>query len=82
MMQPHMMAQMVMNPPAMEETQVRSLVREDPLEMPPPARGPGTLIPSAQRYVWAAKQPLGNAALGQSLGQKDPLEKSPMSHVN
>ena len=32
MMQPHMVAQMVMNPPAMEETQVRSLVREDPLE--------------------------------------------------
>ena len=28
------------------------------------ARGPGTLIPSAQRLVWAAKQPLGNAALG------------------
>ena len=25
---------------------------------------PGTLIPSAQRLVWAAKQPLGNAALG------------------
>ena len=24
----------------------------------------GTLIPSAQRVVWAAKQPLGNAALG------------------
>ena len=24
----------------------------------------GTLIPSAQRLVWAAKQPLGNAALG------------------
>ena len=24
----------------------------------------GTLIPSAQRFVWAAKQPLGNAALG------------------
>ena len=32
--------------------------------MPPPARGAGTLIPSAQRLVWAAKQPLGNAALG------------------
>ena len=32
--------------------------------LPPPARGPGTLIPSAQRLVWAAKQPLGNAALG------------------
>ena len=31
---------------------------------PPPARGAGTLIPSAQRLVWAAKQPLGNAALG------------------
>ena len=30
----------------------------------PPSRGPGTLIPSAQRLVWAAKQPLGNAALG------------------
>ena len=28
------------------------------------ARGAGTLIPSAQRFVWAAKQPLGNAALG------------------
>ena len=26
--------------------------------------GHGTLIPSAQRLVWAAKQPLGNAALG------------------
>ena len=24
----------------------------------------GTLIPSAQRLAWAAKQPLGNAALG------------------
>ena len=23
-----------------------------------------TLIPSAQRFVWAAKQPLGGAALG------------------
>ena len=32
--------------------------------LPPPARGPGTLIPSAQRFVWAAKQPLGKAALG------------------
>ena len=32
--------------------------------VPPPAMGPGTLIPSAQRLVWAAKQPLGNAALG------------------
>ena len=30
----------------------------------PPARGAGTLIPSAQRFVWAAKQPLGKAALG------------------
>ena len=28
------------------------------------ARGAGTLIPSAQRLVWAAKQALGNAALG------------------
>ena len=29
--------------------------------LPPPARGPGTLIPSAQRLVWAAKQPLQEA---------------------
>ena len=29
-----------------------------------PARGAGTLIPSAQRLVWAAKQALGKAALG------------------
>ena len=27
--------------------------------LPPTARGAGTLIPSAQRFVWAAKQPLG-----------------------
>ena len=27
--------------------------------LPPPARGAGTLSPSAQRLVWAAKQPLG-----------------------
>ena len=32
--------------------------------LPRPARGAGTLIPSAQRFDWAAKQPLGNAALG------------------
>ena len=29
-----------------------------------PGRGAGTLLPSAQRFVWAARQPLGNAALG------------------
>ena len=32
--------------------------------LPRPARGAGTLIPSAQRLVWAAKQLLGSAALG------------------
>ena len=32
--------------------------------LPRQARGAGTLIPSAQRVVWAAKQPLGSAALG------------------
>ena len=32
--------------------------------LPRPARGAGTLIPSAQCLVWAAKQALGNAALG------------------
>ena len=30
----------------------------------PLSPGAGTLIPSAQRLVWAAKQPLGKAALG------------------
>ena len=35
----------------------------------PPARGPGTLIPSAQRLVWAAKQALG------SLETQTPLER-------
>ena len=28
--------------------------------LPRPGRGAGTLIPSAQRFVWAARQPLGN----------------------
>ena len=32
--------------------------------LPRPARGAGTLIPSAQRLIWAAKQVLGKAALG------------------
>ena len=32
--------------------------------LPRPARGAGTLSPSAQRFVWAAKQALGKAALG------------------
>ena len=31
------------------------------------ARGAGTLIPSAQRLVWVAKQALGKAALGPGL---------------
>ena len=44
--------------------QVKSLIIPLAVVLPPPARGPGTLIPSAQRLVWAAKQPLGNAALG------------------
>ena len=32
--------------------------------LPRPGRGAGTLLPSAQRFVWAAKQPLGSAAVG------------------
>ena len=39
--------------------------------LPLPARGAGTLIPSAQHFVWAAKQPLGNAALGEEGDQVD-----------
>ena len=38
----------------------------------------GTLIPSAQRLVWAAKQPLGKAALGQILESEHvPYEHMP-----
>ena len=33
--------------------------RPIPHWLPRPARGAGTLIPSAQRLVWAAKQALG-----------------------
>ena len=43
---------------------VHLLIKPLAVVLPPPARGPGTLIPSAQRLVWAAKQPLGKAALG------------------
>ena len=39
--------------------------------LPPPAKGAGTLIPSAQRLVWAAKQPLGNADWALSLPDKE-----------
>ena len=28
--------------------------------LPPPARGPGTLIPSAQRFVWASNPSSGS----------------------
>ena len=45
----------------------RILLTEEPGEavvLPRPARGAGTLIPSAQRFVWAAKKALGKAALG------------------
>ena len=44
--------------------------------LPRPARGAGTLIPSAQRFVWAAKQPLGNAAWGASLPSDRALLRS------
>src|SRR5574341_2516807 len=35
-------------------------------ELPPQARGTGTLIPSVRRLVWAGKHQLGNAAWGAS----------------
>src|SRR5574340_1713826 len=40
--------------------------RSNPLavELPPQARGTGTLIPSVRRLVWAGKHQLGNAAWG------------------
>ena len=45
-------------------TDLPSAHQEEAGLMPRPARGAGTLIPSAQRLVWAAKQALGKAALG------------------
>ena len=36
------------------------------VELPPQARGTGTLIPSVRRLVWAGKHQLGNAAWGAS----------------
>ena len=36
------------------------------VELPPQATGPGTLIPSVRRLVWAGKHQLGNAAWGAS----------------
>ena len=36
------------------------------VELPPQARGTGTLIPSMWRLVWAGKHQLGNAAWGAS----------------
>ena len=39
-------------------------LKENESEVAQSCRGAGTLIPSAQRFVWAARQPLGNAALG------------------
>src|SRR5574338_40992 len=36
------------------------------VELPPQARGTGTLIPSVRRLVWAGKPQLGNAAWGAS----------------
>ena len=44
--------------------------------LPRPARGAGTLIPSAQRLVWAAKQALGKAALGHVLRVGDAIQLS------
>ena len=41
-----------------------SKVRETQVKWYVLHRGAGTLLPSAQRFVWAARQPLGNAALG------------------
>ena len=54
---------MVKRQPTVRETWVPSLGREDPLEK----EMAGTLIPSAQRLVWAAKQPLGKGAAGHCL---------------
>ena len=54
----------LLEPPERPQGLEGEVLTTGPLGKPPPARGPGTLIPSAQRLVWAAKQPLGNAALG------------------
>ena len=47
--------------------------------LPRPARGAGTLIPSAQRFVWAAKQPLGKLQyFGHLMLRNESLEKTLM----
>ena len=52
------MAQMVKNPPAMQETQIRSLGREDPLE-----KGLATHSNIlASRIPWTEELAVGNAA--------------------
>ena len=57
------MALTVKNPPAMQETQVRSLGQEDPLEK-------GMVTPPFMRGF-----PGGTSDKDPSLGQKNPLEK-------
>ena len=51
-------------PGALVPSQDSRTMTLSPTPLSRPARGAGTLIPSAQRLVWAAKQALGNAALG------------------
>ena len=43
------------------------------VELPPQARGTGTLIPSVRHLDWAGKHQLGNAAWGASFPSERPL---------
>ena len=43
------------------------------MELPPQARGTGTLIPSVRRLVWAGKHQLGNEAWGPSFPSEGAL---------
>ena len=55
----HLLAQMVKNPPAMQETQVRSLGQEDPLE-----KG---IAPHSSIFAWRipwAEEPGGLLSIG------------------
>src|SRR5574337_1094675 len=52
------------------------------VELPPQARGTGTLIPSVRRLVWAGKPQLGNAAWGASFPSERALPAGGVGSVH
>ena len=74
------MAQLVKNPPAMQETLVRFLGQEDPLE-----KGQGTnssILGTPLWLNWEKNPPAMQETWVRSLGLEDPLEKGKATHSN